>query len=151
MIKASEDKFDALCCPLLTPRLSRRQRFQDAAAVQDGSWVHGGERLLRQDADRHGAFPHAGRRPTLRPPCTSLTCFLCAPQLDMPKEHLYANLETIVIDVCSHRPANMGMLTETDVPLLHKKPQMKGGSFNEEMCSVIPTSAPGLHHLSLIC
>lgn len=45
--------------------------------------------------------------------------FLGSPQLDMPKEHLYANLETILIDVCSHRPADMGRLTETDGLLLH--------------------------------
>lgn len=32
--------------------------------------------------------------------------------LDMHKEHLYANLETILIDVCSHRPANMGPFVE---------------------------------------
>lgn len=38
----------------------------------------------------------------------------------MPKEHLYANLETILIEVCSHRPADMGMLPESGVPLLQK-------------------------------
>lgn len=29
-------------------------------------------------------------------------------QLDMPKEHIFANLQTILMDVCSHRPASLG-------------------------------------------
>ncbi|KAM9743498.1 large ribosomal subunit protein uL1m [Menidia menidia] len=32
--------------------------------------------------------------------------------LDMPAEHIYANLQTILIDVCSQRPANMGPFIE---------------------------------------
>ncbi|KAM6954492.1 large ribosomal subunit protein uL1m [Aplochiton taeniatus] len=32
--------------------------------------------------------------------------------LDMPKEHLYANLQTIIADVCSHRPASYGHFIE---------------------------------------
>lgn len=38
----------------------------------------------------------------------------------MPKEHIFANLQTILIDVCSHRPANMGMLTKTNQESQHK-------------------------------
>lgn len=29
-------------------------------------------------------------------------------QLDMPKEQIMANIETIIKDVCSHKPANFG-------------------------------------------
>ncbi|XP_069379031.1 large ribosomal subunit protein uL1m [Paralichthys olivaceus] len=32
--------------------------------------------------------------------------------LDMPKEHIFANLQHILIDVCSHRPASMGPFIE---------------------------------------
>ncbi|XP_026178411.1 large ribosomal subunit protein uL1m [Mastacembelus armatus] len=32
--------------------------------------------------------------------------------LDMPREHIYANLQSVLIDVCSHKPANMGPFIE---------------------------------------
>ncbi|XP_072243018.1 large ribosomal subunit protein uL1m [Leuresthes tenuis] len=32
--------------------------------------------------------------------------------LDMPTEHIFANMQTVLIDVCSHRPANMGPFIE---------------------------------------
>ncbi|XP_031726450.1 large ribosomal subunit protein uL1m [Anarrhichthys ocellatus] len=32
--------------------------------------------------------------------------------LDMPKEQIFANLQSILLDVCSHRPANMGPFIE---------------------------------------
>ncbi|XP_076586686.1 large ribosomal subunit protein uL1m isoform X2 [Chaetodon auriga] len=32
--------------------------------------------------------------------------------LDMPREHIFANLQAILIDVCSHRPASMGPFIE---------------------------------------
>ncbi|XP_029998989.1 large ribosomal subunit protein uL1m [Sphaeramia orbicularis] len=32
--------------------------------------------------------------------------------LDMPKEHIYANLQTVLMDVCSHRPADLGPFIE---------------------------------------
>ncbi|XP_041854878.1 39S ribosomal protein L1, mitochondrial [Melanotaenia boesemani] len=32
--------------------------------------------------------------------------------LDMPSEHIFANLQTLVTDVCSHRPADMGPFIE---------------------------------------
>ncbi|KAM6931223.1 large ribosomal subunit protein uL1m isoform 1-T2 [Xenentodon cancila] len=32
--------------------------------------------------------------------------------LNMPSEHIFANLQTILTDVCSHRPANMGPFIE---------------------------------------
>ncbi|TMS04020.1 39S ribosomal protein L1, mitochondrial [Larimichthys crocea] len=32
--------------------------------------------------------------------------------LDMPREHIFANLQTILLDVCSHRPADMGPFIE---------------------------------------
>lgn len=38
--------------------------------------------------------------------CSTL---LSSPQLDMPKEQLIANMQTVVEDVCSHRPASFGM------------------------------------------
>lgn len=45
--------------------------------------------------------------------------FLSSGQLDMPKENILANLQAILIDVCSHRPANMGMFTKTHLNALH--------------------------------
>lgn len=41
------------------------------------------------------------------------TPFFSSSQLDMASEHIFANLQTILIDVCSHRPADMGTLTKT--------------------------------------
>ncbi|TKS77878.1 39S ribosomal protein L1, mitochondrial [Collichthys lucidus] len=32
--------------------------------------------------------------------------------LDMPREHIFSNLQTILLDVCSHRPADMGPFIE---------------------------------------
>uniref|UniRef100_A0A667YVK9 Large ribosomal subunit protein uL1m n=1 Tax=Myripristis murdjan TaxID=586833 RepID=A0A667YVK9_9TELE len=32
--------------------------------------------------------------------------------LDMPKDHIFANLQTIMMDVCSHRPASLGPFVE---------------------------------------
>ncbi|XP_039658954.1 39S ribosomal protein L1, mitochondrial [Perca fluviatilis] len=39
--------------------------------------------------------------------------------LDMSKEQIFANLQTILIDVCSHRPANMGPLIERAIIASH--------------------------------
>nr|XP_033474635.1 39S ribosomal protein L1, mitochondrial [Epinephelus lanceolatus] len=39
--------------------------------------------------------------------------------LDMPKEHIFANLQTILIDVCSHRPAKMGPFIERAIIASH--------------------------------
>ncbi|XP_040010500.1 39S ribosomal protein L1, mitochondrial [Xiphias gladius] len=39
--------------------------------------------------------------------------------LDMPKDHILANLQTILIDVCSHRPANMGPFIERAIIASH--------------------------------
>uniref|UniRef100_A0A3Q1JBZ5 Large ribosomal subunit protein uL1m n=2 Tax=Anabas testudineus TaxID=64144 RepID=A0A3Q1JBZ5_ANATE len=39
--------------------------------------------------------------------------------LDMPKEHIYSNLQSILIDVCSHRPANMGPFIERAIIASH--------------------------------
>ncbi|KAM9359873.1 large ribosomal subunit protein uL1m [Symphorus nematophorus] len=39
--------------------------------------------------------------------------------LDMPKEHIFANLETVLIDVCSHRPADMGPFIERAIIASH--------------------------------
>lgn len=47
------------------------------------------------------------------------TVFSPLGQLDMPKENILANLQTILIDVCSHRPANLGMFTKTHHSALH--------------------------------
>ncbi|KAM3868366.1 large ribosomal subunit protein uL1m [Diretmus argenteus] len=35
--------------------------------------------------------------------------------LDMPSEHIFANLQTVVMDVCSHRPASLGPFIERAV------------------------------------
>ncbi|KAM3611139.1 uncharacterized protein V6R79_013985 [Siganus canaliculatus] len=39
--------------------------------------------------------------------------------LDMPKEQILANLQTILLDVCSHRPANMGPFIERAIIASH--------------------------------
>lgn len=39
--------------------------------------------------------------------------------LDMPKEHIFANLQTILADVCSHRPASTGMFIKTSQSSQH--------------------------------
>eukprot|EP00066_Takifugu_rubripes_P008488 XP_003974713.1 PREDICTED: 39S ribosomal protein L1, mitochondrial [Takifugu rubripes] len=39
--------------------------------------------------------------------------------LDMPKEHIFANLRTILLDVCSHRPADMGPFIERAIIASH--------------------------------
>nr|XP_046242092.1 39S ribosomal protein L1, mitochondrial [Scatophagus argus] len=39
--------------------------------------------------------------------------------LDMPKEHIFANLQTILTDVCSHRPADMGPFIERAIIASH--------------------------------
>ncbi|XP_044051173.1 39S ribosomal protein L1, mitochondrial isoform X3 [Siniperca chuatsi] len=39
--------------------------------------------------------------------------------LDMPKERIFANLQTILIDVCSHRPADMGPFIERAIIASH--------------------------------
>uniref|UniRef100_A0A671XEC5 Large ribosomal subunit protein uL1m n=1 Tax=Sparus aurata TaxID=8175 RepID=A0A671XEC5_SPAAU len=39
--------------------------------------------------------------------------------LDMPKENILANLQAILIDVCSHRPANMGPFIERAIIASH--------------------------------
>ncbi|XP_070690172.1 large ribosomal subunit protein uL1m [Pempheris klunzingeri] len=39
--------------------------------------------------------------------------------LDMPKEHILANLQAILTDVCSHRPANMGPFIERAIIASH--------------------------------
>uniref|UniRef100_A0A3B4WFB7 Large ribosomal subunit protein uL1m n=2 Tax=Seriola TaxID=8160 RepID=A0A3B4WFB7_SERLL len=39
--------------------------------------------------------------------------------LDMPKEHIFSNLQTVLIDVCSHRPADMGPFIERAIIASH--------------------------------
>ncbi|XP_076007000.1 large ribosomal subunit protein uL1m [Genypterus blacodes] len=39
--------------------------------------------------------------------------------LDMPKEHIFANLQTILMDVCSHRPAILGPFIERAIITSH--------------------------------
>ncbi|XP_042343861.1 LOW QUALITY PROTEIN: 39S ribosomal protein L1, mitochondrial [Plectropomus leopardus] len=39
--------------------------------------------------------------------------------LDMPKEQIFANLQTVLIDVCSHRPAKMGHFIERAIIASH--------------------------------
>ncbi|KAF7658982.1 hypothetical protein LDENG_00004380 [Lucifuga dentata] len=39
--------------------------------------------------------------------------------LDMPKEHIFANLQTVVMDVCSHRPASFGPFIERAIITSH--------------------------------
>ncbi|XP_054630556.1 39S ribosomal protein L1, mitochondrial isoform X2 [Dunckerocampus dactyliophorus] len=39
--------------------------------------------------------------------------------LDLPKEHILANLQTILMDVCSHRPANMGPFVKRAIITSH--------------------------------
>ncbi|XP_040897363.1 39S ribosomal protein L1, mitochondrial [Toxotes jaculatrix] len=39
--------------------------------------------------------------------------------LDMPKEHIFANLQTILTDVCSHRPADKGPFIERAIIASH--------------------------------
>ncbi|KAM4576432.1 large ribosomal subunit protein uL1m [Odontesthes bonariensis] len=35
--------------------------------------------------------------------------------LDMPTEHIFANLQTVLMDVCSHRPASMGPFIQRSI------------------------------------
>lgn len=37
---------------------------------------------------------------------------ICFPQLDMPKEQILANLRTVLLDACSHYPADKGTCTK---------------------------------------
>ncbi|XP_035513963.1 39S ribosomal protein L1, mitochondrial [Morone saxatilis] len=39
--------------------------------------------------------------------------------LDMPKEHIFANLKAVLMNVCSHRPANMGPFIERAIIASH--------------------------------
>ncbi|KAM4616703.1 large ribosomal subunit protein uL1m [Polymixia lowei] len=39
--------------------------------------------------------------------------------LDMPEEHIFANLQTVVMDVCSHRPASYGHFIERAIIASH--------------------------------
>ncbi|XP_006797771.1 39S ribosomal protein L1, mitochondrial [Neolamprologus brichardi] len=39
--------------------------------------------------------------------------------LDMPSEHIFANLQTILVDVCSHRPASLGPFIERAIIASH--------------------------------
>ncbi|CAG09633.1 unnamed protein product [Tetraodon nigroviridis] len=39
--------------------------------------------------------------------------------LDMPKEHIFSNLRTVLLDVCSHRPADMGPFIERAIMASH--------------------------------
>ncbi|KAL7390921.1 hypothetical protein ABVT39_001378 [Epinephelus coioides] len=54
--------------------------------------------------------------------------------LDMPKEHIFANLQTILIDVCSHRPAKMGPFIERAIIASHTSEALR---FKSE--DVLPT------------
>ncbi|XP_061787657.1 large ribosomal subunit protein uL1m [Nerophis lumbriciformis] len=39
--------------------------------------------------------------------------------LDFPKEHILANLQTVLLDVCSHRPADTGVLVQRAIMASH--------------------------------
>ncbi|XP_018529188.1 39S ribosomal protein L1, mitochondrial [Lates calcarifer] len=39
--------------------------------------------------------------------------------LDMPKEHIVANMQTVLADICSHRPADMGPFIERAIIASH--------------------------------
>lgn len=40
----------------------------------------------------------------------------------MPKEHILANLSTILLDVCSHRPADMGTCNKNKQKIEKQQP-----------------------------
>uniref|UniRef100_A0A3Q0QTL6 Large ribosomal subunit protein uL1m n=1 Tax=Amphilophus citrinellus TaxID=61819 RepID=A0A3Q0QTL6_AMPCI len=46
-------------------------------------------------------------------------CYVRTQILDMPGEHIFANLQTVLADVCSHRPASMGPFIERAIIASH--------------------------------
>lgn len=56
----------------------------------------------------------------------------------MPKEHIFANLQTVLMDVCSHRPANMGTFPTTT---RHHSTQVQPPTYNSFRAAPLPSTA----------
>ncbi|MED6293553.1 hypothetical protein CHARACLAT_011706, partial [Characodon lateralis] len=68
--------------------------------------------------------------------------------LDMPSEQIFANLQTILTDVCSHRPTSLGMFTRTikhTLDLLNS-PSTQSAAADVHLAAVWAAGLDGITH-----